>query len=115
MTKKMINKEEFFVEENEFVQVPHDEFNNLIILESLGIQERIISLLKEIALIGDFKLKCINITHGGFIPIKTSSSYREINVIIGPQCRRKFFIVSVIKNGSSHFHRVPSVSKSKLI
>ena len=80
-TKKMINKEEFFVEENEFVQVPHDEFNNLIILESLGIQERIISLLKEIALIGDFKLKCINITHGGFIPIKTSSSYREINVI----------------------------------
>ena len=44
-----INKQDFYVNEDEFVKVPHDEFNNLNILDSLGIQERIVSLLTEIS------------------------------------------------------------------
>ena len=84
-TKILINRdEEYFVEENEFNYVfQHEEFNNLRILESLDIQERIISLLQEISKIDDtnFNLKCLNISHGGFIPLKLTSYYKKINVI----------------------------------
>jgi len=76
----VVNKQDFQVNDDEFVKVPHNEFNNLIILESLGIQERIISLLREISYLGNFNLKCINTTHGGYIPIKLLNLYSKINV-----------------------------------
>jgi tetratricopeptide (TPR) repeat protein len=76
-----INKQNFYVNEDEFVKVPHNEFNNLNILDSLGIQERIVSLLKEISYLGNFKLKCINTTHGGYIPIKLLDFYKKVNVV----------------------------------
>jgi hypothetical protein len=53
-----INKQDFYVNEDEFFKVQHDEFNNLNILDSLGIQERIVSLLTEISYLKfNFKLK----------------------------------------------------------
>jgi tetratricopeptide (TPR) repeat protein len=77
-----INKKEFCVNDDEFVKVPHDEFNNLNILDSLGIQERIVSLLTDISYLKfNFKLKCINTTHGGYIPIKLLDFYKKINVV----------------------------------
>ena len=55
-----INNEEFYVNNDEFNTIIFsDEFNNLNILENLGLQERIISLLKELSTITNFNLKMI--------------------------------------------------------
>ena len=80
-TTVIVNKKEFYVNDDEFVKVPHDEFNNLNILDSLGIQERIVSLLHEISYLGNFNLKCVNITHGGYIPIMLMKFYNKINIV----------------------------------
>jgi len=75
-----INKEEFKVNDDEFNKVPHDEFNNLNIIDSLGLFERMISLLKEISLLFD-KIPSIdffNITHGGYIPIKCADFFNNV-------------------------------------
>ena len=75
-----INKEEFKVKSNEFNTSPHDEFNNLNILESLGFFERITSLLKELRLVFTYEPNILfyNITHGGFIPINCSNVFKNI-------------------------------------
>ena len=77
----IINNEEFYVNNDEFnTIIVSDEFNNLNILENLGLQERIISLLKELSTITNFNLKMIQTTHGGYIPIKVSSHFKKINI-----------------------------------
>ena len=86
MNKKItIYGEEFYVNKTEFNKKPHDEFNNLNILDSLDEQERLISLLKELGnLTTDsekFDLLCADPTHGGYIPIKVSESYKLIKVL----------------------------------
>ena len=76
-----VNNEEFKVKDDEFNKVPHDEFNNLIILDSLGYLERIISLLKEMAshLFHHVpNLLMYNSTHGGYVPIKCSKEFKNI-------------------------------------
>ena len=82
MNKKInINNEEFYVNNDEFNRIiVSNEFNNLNILENLGFQERIISLLKELSTITNFNLKMIQTTHGGYIPIKVSSHFKKINI-----------------------------------
>lgn len=82
MNKKInINNEEFYVNNDEFnTIIVSDEFNNLNILENLGLQERVISLLKELSTITNFNLKMIQTTHGGYIPIKVSSHFKKINI-----------------------------------
>jgi tetratricopeptide (TPR) repeat protein len=79
-----INKEEFKVKDTEYIKVPHEEFNNLIILNSLGEHERIISLLNELVLIFDnsqnIDISFYNIKHGGYIPIKTSKIYKTLYI-----------------------------------
>lgn len=106
MTKIVsINKKEYFVEDNEFIKViTHSEFNNLIILENLGIQERIISLLKEISKLGKLSLKCLNISHGGYIPLQLSCHYEKINVITQNNHHNNLLKnISLIKNIYSNF------------
>jgi len=75
-----INKEDFKVSNEEFNNVPHDEFNNLNILDSLGLFERMISLLKELSLLFDTKpsIDFFNITHGGYIPIKCANFFNNV-------------------------------------
>jgi len=77
-----INKENFIVNENEFNVIPHEEFNNLRILDSLGEQERIVSLLTEMSYLFDrSNLVVFNCSHGGFVPIKVSHIFETIGVI----------------------------------
>jgi len=82
MTKIVtINHENFIVDEDEYKQIPHEEFNNLIILDNLGVQERLTGLLRDLTDIeNNMSLKCINATHGGYIPIKCSPYYKKINI-----------------------------------
>jgi len=80
-----INKENLWIKENEFKIIPHEEFNNLTILNTLGLYERIVSLLKELILIfnikENYKLRIYNSSHGGYIPLKCSDLFSEINII----------------------------------
>ena len=87
---KTINKEKFIVFENEFNKIPHDEFNNLILLEHLGLFERLVSLLKELALLDEenqiedlvqhlqtFQNQKINPQYFNLIPILTKECFIE--------------------------------------
>ena len=74
-----IYKENFIVNLEEFNKLNHNEFNNLEILDSLAIIERVISLIKELKLLDDdLKLLFYNISHGGYIAIKCSESFQKI-------------------------------------
>jgi hypothetical protein len=85
MVIKTINKDNFFVEENEFVNLEHKEFNNLNILSNLGIMERIVSLIKELSEVYEEKIDLIYINseriHGGYYPIKLSSKFNKVYVL----------------------------------
>ena len=81
---KTINKEKFVVYENEFNKIPHEEFNNLILLESLGLFERLTSLLRELTLIDEenqLNLICKGVKHGGFIPIKCANKFNHVFIL----------------------------------
>ena len=114
MSKRIsINKEDFIVNDDEFNMIPHAEFNNLNILDSLGTQERLVSLLKEISKLGDFNLKCINTSHGGYIPIKLSNNYKNINVLTTNEQiqnvlnnKEKHNIKNIVSNYSDKKHDV---------
>lgn len=86
--KKMeihINKQKFTVKSTEYKKIYNEEFCNLNMLEGLGEQERLISLLRELSLCSsDIKpnLICSAITHGGYIPIQLSPSFNVIEGIV---------------------------------
>jgi len=81
-TSVTINKENFIVFEKEFAKVPHTEFNNLNILESLGLFERLVSLINELNYLdNDMNLLCFEVSHGGYIPIKTCSNYKKVFIL----------------------------------
>jgi len=81
-TSVMINKEDFTVLKDEFDIVPHAEFNNLNILESLGLFERLVALINDLKYLDDkIDLLCLESSHGGYIPIKTSSSYKNVFIL----------------------------------
>jgi len=63
-----IYQDEFKVNENEFTKIC---IENMLVLENLGIFERLISLILEFCQkLNISKLIYVNPTHGGFIPIK---------------------------------------------
>ena len=75
-----LNGENFKINDKEFLQVYHEVYNNLKIIPELGIYERITSLLSKLSKIFTYKINLINIgtSHGGYIPIKCSSSFNKI-------------------------------------
>jgi len=73
-----INKKKYAVCETEFNKIPHNEYNNLIILESLGLHERIASLLNELIFNNIQNLIVVSPTHGGFIPIECSKCFKNV-------------------------------------
>lgn len=79
----LINKDTFRVFKSEFKQIPHTEFNNLLILDNISLFERIISLLHELTNIFTTKsnISFYDITHGGYIPIKCKEKFRDIFII----------------------------------
>lgn len=95
-----INKDEFKVKEKEFKKLPHEEFNNLNIYDSLGLFERIISLINELSLLFTDKpnIHFINITHGGFIPIKCSKYAKNISIYNDNNDQDKNILTNIYKH-----------------
>ena len=79
----IIDKKEFTVNDDEFDEVPHQEYNNLKILNKVGYYERIIGLISELTKsieTVDYFLN-INSTHGGFVDIHCSDLFSQIFVL----------------------------------
>jgi len=83
MSKEVIiNNQSFKVNANEFNITGHKDFDYVQIVEGLGLFERIASLLSELSSLFVVKnLGLLTCTHGGFIPLKCSSSYDKIFII----------------------------------
>lgn len=85
-----INRKNYKVFQDEYIQVPHLRYNNLKILAYLGEQERIVGLLSDLAsaLSGgdnyDAQLPDLlmigGASHGGFIPINCASAFNKVIV-----------------------------------
>lgn len=77
-----INKKQYNVLSNEFNKVIHNEYNNLIIRDSLGLKERIISLITELSRALNIETGVfVNPSHGGFIPINCSNQFKKVYIL----------------------------------
>jgi len=78
----IVNNEEFIVNTDEFNMQYELKYDKLHIIPKLGEYERIVSLIKELALAIKINHCIFSFpTHGGFLPIKTSSFFQHINII----------------------------------
>jgi len=76
-----LNSQEYKVNNDEFLKLPHDKFTNLIIRDDVGYLERLISLINELSCLKIENLIVYNTTHGGFIPIQCSKIYKNVFTI----------------------------------
>lgn len=77
-----IDGKEYQVNDNEFVQQPHDRFTNLVIRSDVGKLEKLSSLLNELGI--ELKLKNLiiyNTQCGGFLPIQCSPNFDKIFLV----------------------------------
>lgn len=83
MTKVIIDKMDFIVNDGEFINLPHKEYTNLKILDKVGYYERIISLITELT--KSIKpVDCfinINSTHGGFVDIHCADIFSQLFIL----------------------------------
>lgn len=80
---KIINNEEFITNSDEFVNLSIKGYETLNILSNLGYYERIISLLKELTKIFEYKINLLyeGASHGGYVAIKIADKYNNIKLI----------------------------------
>lgn len=82
MKSVVLNKNKYIVLEDEFRNSYHDEYNNLILFPRLGVLERDIGLISDLA--DDLKLDKIfyyGIYNGGFVALNCSKKFTK-NVVI---------------------------------
>ena len=104
-----IDKENFTVLEKEFNKVYHEEFCNLNILESLGLLERIVSLINELNYLDKkMNLLCFEVSHGGFIPIKTCLKYENVYILNDSSINDSNIIENIGKKNISNIKLVDS-------
>jgi predicted O-methyltransferase YrrM len=77
-----IDKKKYKVRNDEFKVLPHLLYNNLIILDDVGTNDRVVSLLKDLVEAHGIK-QCIftNPTHGGYVPINCTSAFEKMFVV----------------------------------
>jgi len=73
-----INGIDYHINADECAQIPHDKFNFLVIRDSVGTLERIVSLINEIGHLNIENLIVYNATHGGFVPINCSPNFQKV-------------------------------------
>ena len=77
--QKKINGQLYFVNEDEYNIINHKEYNNLKIIENLGIHERLIGLINKLFQVFDGNyFFSIDTQFGGFIPLNLSYNFKEI-------------------------------------
>jgi len=89
-----INKRDYIVSLEEYCKKPHDDYNNLIILDKLGEHEKIIGLINDLTEL-DIKsqrktLDCYNTSHGGFIPLNSSEYFNNVNIFTNDKQQSKY-------------------------
>ena len=77
-----IDKRKYKVHEREFKVIPHDAYNNLIILDEVGTNDRIVSLLKDLSEAHSVK-HCVfaNPSHGGYVPLNCADTFDTMYVV----------------------------------
>ena len=81
MSPVEINKKIYQVLEDEFKIIPNLKYPVLKLSEKVGYYERISSLINELSSIGKLeKVLFINPTHGGFMPIQCSNSFKFTDI-----------------------------------
>lgn len=79
-----LNKLDYVVSLNEYNVITHNEYNNLKIIDKLGIHERLISLMSEIGNVLSYNNETYmithGITHGGYIPVNLNHKFNNIHV-----------------------------------
>jgi len=73
-----INGYEYHININEFEKINHDKYTNLLLYKDISEFERIVSLMNELKCLNIEDLIIYNTTHGGFIPINCSDTYKNI-------------------------------------
>jgi len=76
-----VNEKNYKVEDEEFIKIPHEYFQNLSILKDVNILERLVSLFNELNLINIENLILYNTTHGGFLPINCCTHFKNIYLL----------------------------------
>ena len=80
-----INKQDYNVNDDEFIKLLNKDYSNLVIRENVGYFERIVSLLTELSIaLNISNAVFFQQTHGGFIPINCSVKIPKI-YIVGPE------------------------------
>jgi hypothetical protein len=77
-----IDKRKYKVRNDEFKVIPHDAYNNLNILDDIGTNDRVVSLLKDLADAHSVK-QCVfaNPSHGGYVPINCTAAFDKMFVV----------------------------------
>lgn len=75
MSLKKINNINYLVNEDEFNIIPHNEYNNLKIIDKLGYFETVVGFINKIS--PEHNLIFYNTNHGGFIPLNCSKHYNH--------------------------------------
>jgi len=76
-----IEGREYCVNNGEFTKFNHESFYNLNIYNDVARLERIISLINELSSLKIENLITYNTTHGGFIPIQCSKSFKNVYIL----------------------------------
>lgn len=96
----IIHGKEYKVCDDEFNKVDHKNFNNLNIIDKVGLFERLVSLMVELSSdlsIGIDNLIIYKPTHGGFIPINVSNNRN---------CNCKYKNVFLVETAKEHAENI---------
>lgn len=77
--QKKVNYQQLVVNEDEFTVTTHADYHNLKIIEDLPVQEKMIGLINDLRDVFTVEPNLIyfGYSHGGFMPIKTASTYKN--------------------------------------
>jgi len=72
-------KKKYYTLPNEFTRRKHDCYTNLSIVPDIGIQERIVALIKECQYAFSLKtVYCFKSSHGGYIPVQIAPVFKKV-------------------------------------
>jgi predicted O-methyltransferase YrrM len=81
MNKIIINKDPYFCNSSDFQQLPHDEYNNLIILPKVGELERLVGLVNDLSeIVKNPTLLHLGVSYSSFFSINCSKHFNQVYI-----------------------------------